>query len=35
MNKTELSIGDWVKVPNIAYDNGREDFDNGCVDSVT
>ena len=29
MNKTELSIGDWVKVPTLAYDNGREDFDNG------
>ena len=29
MNKTELSIGDWVKVPKLAYDNDWEDFDNG------
>lgn len=29
MNKTELSIGDWVKVPKLVYDEGLEDFDNG------
>ena len=29
MIKTELSIGDWVKVPGLVYDNGLEDFDNG------
>ena len=29
MKKTELSIGDWVKVPELVYDNGREDFSNG------
>ena len=29
MNKSELSIGDWVKVPKLVYDCGLEDFDNG------
>ena len=29
MKKTELSIGDWVKVPELVYDNGQEDFSNG------
>ena len=29
MNKSELSIGDWVKVHKLVYDNDREDFDNG------
>ena len=29
MKKTELSIGDWVKVPELVYDNGLEDFSNG------
>lgn len=29
MNKTELSIGDWVKVPKLVYDCSLEDFDNG------
>lgn len=29
MKKTELSIGDWVKVPELVYDNGSEDFNNG------
>ena len=29
MNKTELSIGDWVKAPKLVYDCGLEDFDNG------
>lgn len=29
MKKTELSIRDFVKVPELVYDNGLEDFDNG------
>lgn len=29
MNKAELSLGDFVKVPKLVYDNDREDFDNG------
>ena len=29
MNKSALSIGDWVKVHKLVYDNDREDFDNG------
>ena len=29
MKKTELSIRDWVKVPELVYDNGLEDFSNG------
>lgn len=29
MKKTELSIGDLVKVPELVYDNGSEDFNNG------
>lgn len=29
MKKTELSIGDFVKVPELVYDNGLEDFSNG------
>ena len=29
MKKTELSIGDWVKIPELVYDNGSEDFNNG------
>ena len=29
MKKTELSIRDFVKVPELVYDNGLEDFSNG------
>ena len=29
MDKSELSIGDWVRVPKLVYDCGLEDFDNG------
>lgn len=29
MNKTELSIGDWVKVPRLVYYNSADRFDNG------
>lgn len=29
MNKAELSLRDFVKVPKLVYDNDREDFDNG------
>ena len=29
MKITELSIGDWVKFPELVYDNGSEDFNNG------
>ena len=29
MNKSELSIGEWVRVPKLVYDCGLENFDNG------